>query len=340
MQLLDSYNSNKIRFLSSFLIMMVVYLHGYYLEGEKYPISSYIQTMIGGGICGVANYMFFLISGYLFFLNVNGFCNITKKISKRVRSLFVPYILWNSIFVLWYLVLYTMPSVVTRFVNGTIINELKNSSISEQLYLIFIKPAAFHLWFLRDLMVLVLSSPIIWYATKKNRIALPLIMVIAGIFVEQFNFWAMFVIGGLISSQRNNLNVLTRKLMKAFPLCLIIFLTAAIVYPLNIVYLKHFAFIISLTGIIVIWCLYDILKIDANKYRSILGFSFFIYCFHMPFFNIIKKINLYVFGENQFNLILLYVINPLIAVAAIIVFAKTFKFIWPNGYLVLTGHRK
>lgn len=45
-------------------------------------------------------------------------------------------------------------------------------------------------------------------------------------------------------------------------------------------------------------------------------------------------------GESQINLIVLYIINPIIAVASIVLIAKLLQRLMPNVYLVLTGYRK
>lgn len=333
--------SNKLRFFSSFLILLVVYLHGYYLEGEQYPATNYFMNFLCGGICGVANYMFFLISGFLFFNNVTKLNDICIKIKKRTKTLLVPYVIWNLIFVLWFVLLSLIPALSERFVNGSIVTSLKNSSLLEALNLIFIEPASYQLWFLRDLMVLVVASPLIWLLLKYFRWILPVVLIIGSAFLPKLGFVAMFALGGYLATSNVNIEDLTAKVNKWLPLFAFIYLGTALLYPFHFGYLKAIYALTFLFGIITLWCLYDRLRMENVKwYQPFLGYSFFIYCFHIPFFNIIKKINILVLGDSQWSVLFLFFVNPIIAVLLIIMIAKLVQRFWPKGYHVLTGFRK
>lgn len=113
---MSPYLSSKLTVLYTLLIIMVVYIHSYYLEAERYPIALFLQKLTGG-IARVANCMFFCISGYLFARGVNSMQEIGGKLRKRVRTLLVPYLLWNVIFVMWYVVLKNLPG-LERFNNS------------------------------------------------------------------------------------------------------------------------------------------------------------------------------------------------------------------------------
>lgn len=97
---MSKYLSHKLTILYTLLIVMVVYIHSYYLEAEQYPFALFLQKFTGtSGLCRVANSLFFCISGYLFARNINNFSEVFQKQRKRMRTLLVPYILWNLIFV-------------------------------------------------------------------------------------------------------------------------------------------------------------------------------------------------------------------------------------------------
>lgn len=65
------YLSDKMKVLSLIAITMVIYIHTYYTEGEGYYYFSTMQRFFGGvGISGVANPLFYVISGYLFFMGM------------------------------------------------------------------------------------------------------------------------------------------------------------------------------------------------------------------------------------------------------------------------------
>ena len=101
---MTKYLSDKLTILYTVLIIMVVYIHSTYLEAEQYYIASFLQKLTGG-ICRVANCLFFCISGYLFARNIIDMNGVFAKQRKRLRTLLIPYLLWNVVFVLWNVVL-------------------------------------------------------------------------------------------------------------------------------------------------------------------------------------------------------------------------------------------
>ena len=111
--------SYKLTVLYTVLIVIVVYIHSTYLEAKQYEVANFIQNFIGQGLFSIANCLFFLLSGYLFARSVGNLRDCLKKQKKRFRTLVPPYILWNLIFVLWYVMLAVIPG-LDRWVNSII----------------------------------------------------------------------------------------------------------------------------------------------------------------------------------------------------------------------------
>lgn len=151
------------------LIVMVVYIHSYYLEAQQYNVALFLQNFTGTkGVGRTANYLFFCISGYLFARNIKNINDVWTKMKKRWCTLLLPYLLWNLIFVLWYVVLENVPG-VSGFNNSSgIVEKYWEQPILESLYDLFIAPAAFQLWFLRDLLVMLVFTPILWWIAKRQ----------------------------------------------------------------------------------------------------------------------------------------------------------------------------
>ena len=86
------------------MIVLVVYIHYW---GENIPESSVIGSTIYDSIrifmCHVISRAavptFFLISGYYFFYKIKDFTfdNYKDKLKKRIRTILIPYLLWNAI---------------------------------------------------------------------------------------------------------------------------------------------------------------------------------------------------------------------------------------------------
>lgn len=93
----------KLRFL---LAALVVLLHCYnlydYGSGAitfDRSLYDFVRIFFTQGVCRVAVPTFFLMSGYLFFKNLEYWNNqeYVKKMKSRFWTLFIPYLLWNLI---------------------------------------------------------------------------------------------------------------------------------------------------------------------------------------------------------------------------------------------------
>lgn len=135
------------------------------------PTLLTIERFIGSGMCSVAEPLFYMISGYLFFFKVpDGLKSIFGKIRKRIRTLLVPYIIANILTFLFYVALNLIALNITaidNLVNFKVLNVVLEDGICDTLKLIFISPPiAFQLWFIRDLLIVIAFRPIIWFALK------------------------------------------------------------------------------------------------------------------------------------------------------------------------------
>lgn len=334
------YLSSKLTVLYTLLIIMVVYIHNYYLEGREYALTSFLQNFISNGICRVANCLFFSISGYLFARNVETMKAIIKKAFKRIRTLLLPYIIWNIIFVLWYVVLELLPG-LSQFNNSHgIISIYLNSSFLQNLYRLFWTPAAFQLWFVRDLLIMFAFSPIIYWITKKSWITAVIISILSVYFYGWLIYFWLGVILGMKHVPIDN-----------YPYSLLYiaftgfaFICYSIAIGFEIVFNNYLVATFNLLGLYFLWALYDLLakgECMSKKgiWKYICGYSFFIYCFHEPTLNIIKKIALAVFGVNEASLIIFYFLNPWVMVTVAVLVAKLLQSISPKVYCILTGGR-
>lgn len=169
--------SKVIAFLRFPLIVLVLFIHCNYttLSGEwaSLPFASRFIDVFSQRIAPIANPFFFFISGYLFFKTGQFSLDIyIKKLIRRFQSLLVPYLLWNLIYLLFAIIIGLFSSHVpilrVAFDDLTFKDVLKSfwdislidggSSIKA--------PIAAQFWFVRDLMVAMICSPIIYLAVK------------------------------------------------------------------------------------------------------------------------------------------------------------------------------
>ena len=344
--MISKYNNSKIKILNTVLIMMVLYIHSFYIEGTNYEIAYAIQRFLGtSGIMSVATQLFFSISGFLFFYNIETIKECFPKIKKRIRTLIVPYLIWNIIFVLWYIALEEIPF-ASKFINGSIQDNFNN--FIDSVYFLFIKPANFPLWFLRDLIVFVFCSPIIFLFIKSLRWWSILITIIITYFLPFVGLY-YFVLGGciaMLSSLDGIENILNKWVVGV---CALIYLGMSVYIvtrPAVSLFIHTYLqlTIMGFSGIITIWRGFDYIAnrklfAETKLAKIFCGYSFFVYLFHEPVFNIIKKIPIRLLGATEPVIILMFLINPFIMYVFSIIVAKILQHFVPKVYSILIGGR-
>ena len=223
----------------------------------------------------------------------------------------------------------------------------KSLPLWESIYNMLTEPAGFHLWFLRDLIVFMAISPLLWLISKRSWIAAIVLSIVLNHWMS-WVFW--FWLGLTIRVSNSNIEKLPKGNW-VLVLTGVIYIGSAVLAGMDMDKMIPSPFgviglIKQLACIYFVWIVYD--KIARGRclseqglWRHICGYSFFIYCFHEPAFNIIKKLGVVVLGSSEPVLILLYLINPLIMVAIAIIIAKTMLHIKPlvPVYKFLTGGR-
>lgn len=205
---MTQYLSDKLRILSLISIIFVLYIHsGFHAdEIEGMVVNDRVQEFVSGmmGRCAVP--LFYVISGYLFFLRVpEGMKSIYGKMRKRVRTLVVPYIIGCLFFVGFGVLMAVLPG-VSKYMNSSLM-PLFSKPIGEILRSIFYDadngaPCAFQLWFLRDLILIVATSPL-WYLCLKHLKwgFVAVVFVLTYFDVPHVPFYSLFwfVLGGQLT---------------------------------------------------------------------------------------------------------------------------------------------
>ena len=174
--------SHTITFSRFPLIFLIVLLHTIvlgqsYPRGIEIPVGKYVlldivQFVSQREIGDLGVPAFFFISGFLFFSGGNMNVSLWKgKLKKRVYSLFIPYLIWNTLFLLYYMVL-------SQFMDLSW--GVKGQGVLPYIdaYLGFNNgPFLAPLWFIRDLMVLnVLSLPAFFIIKKMGIWLIPILL--------------------------------------------------------------------------------------------------------------------------------------------------------------------
>jgi len=122
--------------------------------------------------------LFFLMSGYLFFQQSLTADVYKSKLKKRARTLLVPYLLWNAIFLLFFAV-HSLPLfngfshigegrwTILRVLGSFCDKRMGVFPSAEDVSEVFAYPQDIPMWYVRDLMIVMLLAPLLYALIKK-----------------------------------------------------------------------------------------------------------------------------------------------------------------------------
>lgn len=288
------------------LIVLVTYAHSYGGVMEGYSVfgcgwDSYevLKIVTSQTLVKLAMPTFFVMSGYLFFANVEQFNKeiYWMKIRRRVKTLLIPYIIWNLLMAV----------------------KLKTFHLS-----IFWEPANMPLWFLRDLMIVSILTPIMYIGVRKLNywifiLLLPIYLTGINAIQPGQNPYAIcfFTLGAYLSIQSINLVKVCLKMEKvAYFLSVLLALAMILTYP-SIAY-TFFTLCFRVVSVVTVFCLAHRILSGTTKRipQTACDASYFIYLAHYVFFfSFIDTAIFSLFGTSTTSLCVHYLLCPLVKVA-------------------------
>lgn len=175
--------------LYTILSFLVIVLHNDYTNIyllNKIDINESVQILnnvLCYGLTRIAIPCFLFFSGLFFWNKVNSINDVFKKIKKRIKTILVPYLVWNTISILWSYVITIVP-----FLNrNTQIRKPIEMTIGNVLNGIFLYKYNPHNWYLAQLLVFIVISPLIYYLIKNRRVSLLFLIIIYVLYVYKIN---------------------------------------------------------------------------------------------------------------------------------------------------------
>ncbi|MCI2088611.1 MAG: acyltransferase [Prevotella sp.] len=233
-----------------------------------------LEILFGEGYGRIAVPMFLLISGYLFFPSRDiAFSKnfYISKIKKRAKSLLVPYLLWNLIAYLLYAINNGF-NIVDFFKSFWVIDLPGRTGSS---------PMDGPLWYVRNLMILMIASLMIYYLCR-HKVVIILLLVLWFIGIKPFDkgiFIALtfFATGGWLRFKGYSSSKLKGYWFYVI-FIVILFALPFLGHQLAFGYAQR---LMILTGML---SLISIAKLmpnsDNSLYMTLASATFFIYCCH------------------------------------------------------------
>lgn len=336
--------SQKFRFVSTLSMIAVVFIHAKFIMSRWETcmdtgaimgrVSDIMQFSISEILCRLAVPLFFLISGFFMAYHNNGSIQTyISKIKSRVRSLFVPYLIFS---LLWLVISMCTDRIEVR-------------GIRDFILYIFVSPIPFQFWFLQHLMVLVLISILLYRLIKHFGFLTMAILCIIYMLDSDIRtgFSGSLFYYGMGMSLCLCINPLKELEHKNAFICAFAVMFVACVlahfFEFDIDYILY-----SIANKIMIYCgvcwfmwwiLLDMTPFYTPKWLTMSpGTSFLIFCLHEPLLSFLKNMYLHIFSTQQ-EILVGYFILPTVAILLCLTAGHIVKRTSLKLYKILTGGR-
>lgn len=344
--------SKEITWLRFPLIFCVLIIHSNFsvINGGwgNQPVASWLSNHISS-LAFICNPAFFFISGMLFFKD--GFFNIhiyAYKLRRRIHSLLIPYVIWNTI----YLFILCLAEQLKTGFTAIIDKPICQFDINDFLFAYYdiskingqggvSAPIDIPLWFVRNLLMIVLISPVIFFiikmlSRKGKAITVVVLSAIIVIFdsARYFNEFRsdilFFSIGAYFGIEKN---IIFR--LRKYTFYLLI--ASIVLFLLNFTLSSYLLFILSLFQIVAFMLSHNYIRIHNTLSQA----TFFIFASHQLVQGVLYIIvrRGFITFNNEWSAILCYILFPVIMAVTCLTAFVVMHNLTPNILTLLTGNR-
>lgn len=321
------------------------------LSWNSHAIYTFISEMISHNLARLAVRCYFLISGYYLFAKLVEWNSAVYvgQLKKKIRTLVIPYVLWNLILI---------AAIISKYyVFQTMGLDLTNSQAEYEAIgsnawyqLLWEIPINFPLWYMRDLMCMTLIAPLFYYGFKylKHYGLILLTVFYLGVHntgIAGFSSTAILFFGAgayFAMHKRNLLLVITPFKKISMVLALVLLFVSTLMNGTT--YHEYIVRVFIMVGVVAVIALFDDLN-NKERLRNTLAklapTSFFIYVAHEIYIiNWLKgawtKLPIYEFGWGK---LIGYFVVPCLCILVCIGMYYLIKAFNPRLMALLTGGR-
>ena len=339
----------KKEFISFLLSIFVLFIHSYFAQNNGDNsliaiINHKTSYFFSRSITQFAVPMFFILSGISFFKGYNN-KKYPQKIKSRIFSLIIPYLLWNTLWMLWEI--FCSYSFMANF-SASEAFPLTASSILKGIFFYGAYPP---FWFIFDLIVFTVAAPLVFAIICNKYVgwgSVVLLSVLAAFKIQlpESVFYyptavIFFIIGGLVGY--HHFDFACKKSSKGVQIASVVVLSLYILAK-NIVPKELFVenslvqIIVFVMASIALWNLTDAF-VEKLKPRAIFKRSFAIYAMHLNVAGIVLKILSVCLPGSQWLEIPKFVIMVVVTLVIINLVCSFLEKFLPKVYGILMGNR-
>ena len=346
----DSIFWKKKEFISFLLSIFVFFIHSYFareIVGDSLiaVVNHKVSYFFSCSITRFAVPMFFMMSGLTFFKDYDN-KKYLSKIKSRFFTLVIPYLLWNTIWMLWEI--FTSHSFISKFSEGNVPYPLNLMSILKG---IFFYGCNIPFWFVFDLIVFSFAAPVVFLLIKNKYVGMISVACLVaislfGIYLPEKVFYypmaiAFYLIGAVVGY--HFFDFASKKSSKSMQIVSCVFL-AAYILAKNIapqeIHIDNYLTqtVVYTLAAFSLWNVTDIF-IERIKPKAIYRRSFAIYAMHLPVAIVILKVLSFCLPQNPWLEIpkfVIMIVSTLLIVNFVCAFLERFA---PKIYAILMGNR-
>jgi fucose 4-O-acetylase-like acetyltransferase len=301
-----------------------------------------IDTIRFDGVFNVALPTFFFVSGVLFYKNFK-MEDVFSKYKSRFRTLFIPYLIWNTIWMVFIILIGLVPGIADK------LNQVESFELSIQNILLGIFYHKYNpvYWYVMQLIIYTLLSPVIYKLLENKYIGIAVVVLL---FLNETGCISIFsliskyiplsglffyVTGAFIGI--HYLKILNRSYKRSIYLIAGGLLAILIlIYPES--YENQFInALITITEVIALWIFMDLLsEIQPSWWTYI---YFYIYSVHYYIQLCVNKVLFLILPKNTLMIMVNFVVGSSITVFICILTAWIMQKRCPRVWGLITGNR-
>ncbi len=330
------------------------------LEFNEYPFFMFVNRFIDGFLRGQSVPIYYFISGYVFFLGVQmSKETYIRKFKNRVKTLLIPYLIWNTLAILMLII--TLLSAFNQFkghaaqftptIEGFLSAFWMYHGELEGVYFEESFPINAPLWFVRNLIIVVIFTPLIHRIIKSFKHYFIILLgfmwfIVATFEIKTYMFAEAFFFFSWGAYMSINKIDMLAQFERFFKLSVIFYITLGVLHIASAYYcpeLKIFIKSISkLVGLIFAYNLSAwLLKNNYAKVNTFLASaSFFIYVsHHLIAGKVLKLLYIAVGPSSSFSLLLVYITAVLVVLGGLLLTFHLLRKYAPRVLMVVAGRK-
>ncbi len=298
------------------------------------------------GLSNLAVPLFFMISGFLFFYKTSfSLTAYMAKLKRRLRSLLIPFLFWNLAYMA---VIYFIQCVAPSMLGG-------RKMISDYSAIEFINsfwnysgygpgcPILAPTWFLRDLIVMVIVSPILYALIKYSRgffVLLLAVCYVLGVNIGVVGFsrsWLFFSFGAYMSIFGYNPVVVFRKYAEIIiPFSLLFLVVLISLQEKGLLYRMYI--IVGVCAVLALMSKW-VTRTNFKQWPILSESSFFVYLFHGFYIVPLSAFYCHIVPLNAFTGVIGFFFITFFACVIAVLAYKLVKYCSPKLCAFVTGGR-